>query len=235
MGDKHLLPASKMVKTPKDKNAPKRNISAFFHFGADCRKKYSKQYSDLGVGDVAKDISNKWNAMAESAKTKFVNIATKDMARYGKEMAKYEKTKNFKDFQTTLAEFKVNKKKADSKFRKDENRPKKAATAWMLFLNDERPKLMKQGLAMTEVTTKASALWKALSGAAKKKYDDKATSDKAKYDKDIAAYEKSGKYKKYMAEKKVFEEGLKADKPKSSSKAKSASKKVKSAGKKAKK
>merc|ERR1719273_15909 len=168
--------------------------------------------------------------MAESAKTKFVNIATKDKARDEKEQAKYEKTKSFKDFQVTLAEFKVNKKKSDSKFRKDENRPKKAATAWMLFLNDERPKLMKQGLAMTEVTTKASALWKAISGAAKKKYEDKAIKAKTKYDKDLAAYEKSGKYKKYMAEKKAFEEGLKENKPKSASKGK-----VKSAAKKAKK
>merc|ERR1712217_831040 len=87
-------------------------------------------------------------------------------------------------------------------------------SAWMLFLNDERPKLMAKGLAMTEVTTKASDMWKKISTSDKKKYEDKAAKAKTKYEKDIAAYEKSGKYKKYIAAKKAFEEGLKDAKPK---------------------
>merc|ERR550517_86939 len=149
--------------------------------------------------------------MDDGAKAKFEKIAAKDKDRYTKDFAKYEKTKSYKDFQVTLEEFKKAKKKADRKFRKDENRPKKAATAWMLFLNDERPKLMKQGFAMTEVTTKASDMWKKLSGPAKKKYEDKAVKAKSKYEKDIAAYEKSAKYKKYMSEKKAFEAGLKSE------------------------
>lgn len=225
----------KTMKAPKDKNAPKRNLSAFFHFGAEMRKKHSSLYSDLtaskGVGEVAKDISNKWNALGDSAKAKFTKIAEKDKSRYEKERAKYEKTKNYKDFQVTLQEFKVNKKKQDAKFPKDENRPKKALSGWMFFLNDERPKLMKKGLSITEVTSKASTMWKGLSGAAKKKYEDKAAKAKAKHTKDIAAYEKSSKYKKYMAEKKAFEEGLKESKPKVSK----SGKKAKPVGKKSKK
>merc|ERR1719189_1326214 len=164
--------------------------------------------------------------MDAGAKSKYEKMATKDKTRYTAEMAKYQKTKSYKDFQVTLEEFKINKKKAASKFPKDENRPKRAASAWMLFLNDERPKLMAKGLAMTEVTTKASDMWKKISASDKKKYEDKAAKAKTKYDKDIAAYENSGKYKKYIAAKKAFEEGLKdsAKAPKSASgKKKSAS------------
>merc|ERR1719507_1880948 len=123
-------------------------------------------------------------------------------------------------------EFKVQKKRAESKFRKDENRPKRSASAWMLFLNDERPGLMKQGLAVTEETTKASAMWKKISGSEKEKYENKAAKLKKAYEKEIAAYENSNKYKKYMKEKAAFEEALKAKEPK---KVKSASKKVSTA------
>merc|ERR1719295_1335559 len=139
--------------------------------------------------------------MSDGEKKKFNDIAAKDKARYEKEMDKYKKTKSYKDHQVKLAEFKVEKKKQAAKFPKDENRPKKATTAWMLFLNEKRPALMAKGVAMTECSAKVSTMWKALGAAEKKKYEDKAAKAKAKYDKDVAAYEKSGKHKKYMADK----------------------------------
>jgi len=185
---------------PKDDNAPKRNISGYFHFGAEMRKK-NKQFASMAAGDVMKQISSKWNAMSEGEKKKFNDIAVKDKARYTKEMEKYMKTNSYKEHQVKLTEFKKQKKKQAAKFPKDENRPKKATTAWMFFLNDKRPALMASGVAMTECSAKVSTMWKALGAAEKKKWEDKAAKAKIKYDKDVAAYEKSGKYKKYMADK----------------------------------
>jgi len=195
----------KTLKAPKDANAPKRNLTAYFHFCADMRKKCAKEFSELAITEVTKRMSSKWGTLGEKDKKKYESAAAKDKTRYEKEKTKYEKTKNYKDHQVRLEEFKKQKKKADSKFRKDENRPKRAQSAWMIFLGEKRPGLIKKGFSITEVTSKGSEIWKTLGAAEKKKYEAKAAKLKTKYEKDIATYERSAKYKKYMTEKKAFE------------------------------
>lgn len=80
--------AKKTKRNRKDPNTPKRPLSAYFFFMADFRKsadaKASKEAG--GVQQVARDGGKKWKAMAESSKKKYEDMATKDKARYIKEM-----------------------------------------------------------------------------------------------------------------------------------------------------
>ena len=54
--------------------------------------------------------------------------------------------------------------KSKKRVKKDPNAPKKALSAYMLWLNDTREQIKKDnpGISITELSKKAGVLWKAL-------------------------------------------------------------------------
>ena len=75
---------------------------------------------------------------------------------------------------------------------KDPNAPKRAQTAFFLWLNDNRAAIKKANpnAAVTEIAKLAGEQWKKVSAADKKKYDDLNAKDKERYEKETAAYTK---------------------------------------------
>lgn len=85
---------AKGKKSTKDKNAPKRPLSAFFWFCNDeresARESITKPGEKVSVGDVAKELGRRWKSIDPSAKTKYESLAAKDKARYEAEVAAYK-------------------------------------------------------------------------------------------------------------------------------------------------
>merc|ERR1711941_264062 len=107
-------------------------------------------------------------------------------------------------------------------------RPSRPASAYLLFVNAERPALMKSGMKVTEVAKAAAKKWNSMSDGDKEKWNKKSAALKSKYEKEIATYEKSGKHKSYMAEKAKYDEERDAKRKRSvSASAGSKNKKVK--------
>jgi len=77
-------------KKAKDPNAPKRALSAFFWFCNDERPKVKEIMPEAGVGEVAKELGRRWNNISADLKHKYEALATKDKARYEKEMKNYK-------------------------------------------------------------------------------------------------------------------------------------------------
>ena len=77
----------KRKKQKKDPNAPKRALSAFFHFCADERPKVREANPSYSVGDVAKELGKSWAQVTD--KSKYEALAAKDKQRYEDEMASY--------------------------------------------------------------------------------------------------------------------------------------------------
>jgi len=75
----------------KDPNAPKRALSAFFHFCNEERPKVKEVLSDATVGEMAKELGRRWNDVTDDVKAKFEALAAKDKQRYEKDMAVYKK------------------------------------------------------------------------------------------------------------------------------------------------
>jgi len=73
---------------------------------------------------------------------------------------------------------------------KDPNHPKRASTAWMLFLNGNRASLRAENpdAKMTDITKLASVAYKALSGEKRASWDAIATADKERYAKEMETY-----------------------------------------------
>merc|ERR1719362_2514448 len=111
--------------------------------------------------------------MSESDKAPFEKKAKSDLEKYHKAMDKYKLTDNYKKFQELKAQSKVDAVKK-SKFRKDENAPKRSLSAYFIFMQSKKDELTEEGLAFTEVSKKCGSLWNAFSDAEKKPFEDKA-------------------------------------------------------------
>merc|ERR1719204_3055832 len=144
-----------------------------------------------------------WKDMSEAAKAPYESKAKKDLEKYHKLMAKYKLTDDYKEFQKLKAQSKVDSVKK-TKFRKDENAPKRPVNGYFLFMTSKKEALVSEGMAFTEASKKCGELWNALSEAGKKPFEDESAALKKKYEAAVEKYQKTAKYKKYMEEKAEF-------------------------------
>jgi structure-specific recognition protein 1 len=223
-----------MVKGLKDENAPTRPLSAYFQWQNSVRAKVAKTMPEgHTVGDMAKKFSEMWGAMSDNQKKPFITKYQTEKAKFDKKMEKYKTTKDYAKFQKAKEQHKLDSVKS-KKFKKDENAPSRPLSAYFLFMNDERDDLVASGMSHTEAMSKCGEMWRNLSAAKKKPYEDKAAAAKAKYQKQVEKYHKTATYKKYVAERDAFNAAKKAElkkmddkhnpKPKKVSKSKSRSK-----------
>jgi len=77
----------------KDPNAPKRPLSAFFLFCHDERPGVKAIHPSYSVGEVAKDLGERWNKVTPDVKAKYEAKAAIDKTRYEKDMALYKSKK----------------------------------------------------------------------------------------------------------------------------------------------
>jgi uncharacterized short protein YbdD (DUF466 family) len=77
----------------KDPNAPKRPLSAFFLFCHDERPGVKAIHPTYSVGDVAKELGERWNKVTPDVKAKYEAKASVDKGRYDKEMNVYKAKK----------------------------------------------------------------------------------------------------------------------------------------------
>merc|ERR1719474_2113992 len=151
--------------------------------------------------EVTKKLGQMCKKVSDDEKAGFVAKADKAKAKYAVAMATYKKTSSWAKHQEVVKEWKL--KQAKKKFKKDPNAPKRSLSAYMIFVNDTRPQYVKDNpdLAVTEVLSGLGKLWADVSSSDKDAYAKKAAKLKEKYSKELAKYQKSSNYKKYMAEK----------------------------------
>merc|ERR1711898_53367 len=105
--------AKKFAKKPKDKNAPKRPLSAYMLFSADNRKGVTAEVgSASNVTLIAKKLGQRWAKASEDEKAEYRAQAADVKADYAEERAEYEKSREYADYQAKLAAWKIAKKSA---------------------------------------------------------------------------------------------------------------------------
>ena len=84
------------------------------------------------------------------------------------------------------------KKKRKKKLPRDEDLPKRSAGAYVFFTNEFRPTIWKENpdLKFVEIGRILGERWRALTPKEKEPYEEKATLDKARYQKEMQAYKK---------------------------------------------
>uniref|UniRef100_A0A1I7ZYX9 FACT complex subunit SSRP1 n=1 Tax=Steinernema glaseri TaxID=37863 RepID=A0A1I7ZYX9_9BILA len=78
------------------------------------------------------------------------------------------------------------------KKKKDPNAPKKAMTAYFLWLNDNRPNIRKEGDTVTDTAKRAGTMWKELSAEDRAPYEKQAQEDKRRYEREMKEFKAGG-------------------------------------------
>merc|ERR1712038_396449 len=121
----------------KDKNAPKRAMSAFFLFAQDERPKVKAANPSASIGDIGKELGARWAKCPAAAKAGYEKKAAALKVKQQAEMAKY----------------KAAKAKAAG--------PKRALSAFFIFAADERPKVVSANpsASIGEIGKELGARW----------------------------------------------------------------------------
>ncbi|KAI9353554.1 high mobility group box domain-containing protein [Obelidium mucronatum] len=81
---------SPKAKAKKDPNAPKKALSAYFHFAADNRARIKEENPSATFGEIGKILGAEWKEADEATKQKYTAQQEKDKARYVKELEAYK-------------------------------------------------------------------------------------------------------------------------------------------------
>nr|AFK10971.1 high mobility group box 1 [Callorhinchus milii] len=103
---------AKKQKKKKDPNAPKRPPSGFFIFSAHLRPKIREECPGLSIGDIAKKLGEKWNAMGSEEKLPYEQQADKLKEKYKKDVAAYRAKTKPDSVKNFTAKAEKSKKKA---------------------------------------------------------------------------------------------------------------------------
>lgn len=188
------------TKKPADDHAPKRPISAYFLFAGEARTKILKDQPSITIAELGKALGVQWNEMSEEDKAPFIALQQKSQKAYSKEMEKYKKTAKYKKHQTAMHAWKIHLTRTP--FRKDENTPKRPMTAYILYANSIRDKVVEDNpdFVVTEIMRECGRLWSSLSDEAHKVWSEKAKVLRVAYDKKLAKYKKTKQYAEYTNE-----------------------------------
>ena len=88
---------------------------------------------------------------------------------------------------------KEHKTKAERKAERDPNKPKKPATAYFIWLGENRASIKEKfpGISVTEIAKKAGEVWRGLDADDRKKFDDGAAEKKKEYEVAMVEYNKN--------------------------------------------
>jgi len=91
MGKKSKTEQASKKRSKKDKNAPKRPISAYFFYNQERRESLKKEKPTLNNKDLIRVMSEEWNKLNDEQKKPYMKKAEDDKKRYLEEMKEYEK------------------------------------------------------------------------------------------------------------------------------------------------
>ena len=166
----------KKTKVPKDKDAPKRNKSAYLFYTMKNRELLKKKFPDDSAQEIVSKLGAAWTEAKENKKIKkYEKMAEKDKERYQDEKSAYIPSDEYKEI---LADYEENPEKYKKKTRGkkkivDPNKPKRPTGAFFSFCGDNRDTVKKDNpdLKATEVSKLLGDMWKTeLDSKTKEKY-----------------------------------------------------------------
>lgn len=171
-------PTKRRSKKKKDPKKPKRNMSAFFLYSNANRSRVKEENPNIAFGEVAKMLSKEFKNISAEERAKYDKLALEDKERYKREMEDYEPPSD------------DDEAPAKKKKKKDPNAPKRNMSAYFIYSQDIRSTVRVENpeAGFGDIAKIISKQFKALSEADRKKYDNLALEDKARYQRDMALF-----------------------------------------------
>lgn len=195
-------------KKPTDPNAPKRPMSAYFLYANKMRPQVMKDHPDATVGQIGKMLGNMWKQATDSEKAPHEKLAKKNNEQYHTQREKYEKSMDYRKHQMTMLAWKIHATKKP--FGRDENAPKKAPSAYMLYAASVRKQIVEENPDMTsaDIMKEQSVMWKALSDEERAPWNVKGAAEKKKYQAKVDRYMKTADYRNFVAAREKYKKEM---------------------------
>jgi len=179
------------TKEAKKEGKPKAPQSAYMFYANSNREKVKSQEPSITFGALGSKLGALWKGLDEKEKEQYNRMAAEDKLRFQRETAKW------REEHPNEAEESGKRKSKKSKKEKDPLAPKKALSAYFMFIKAQRPKekLNNPTLSFAELGKLMGEKWTAMSDDQKKPYVEQALADKERYNKETENYT-PGKVKK---------------------------------------
>jgi len=187
------------TRKPTDMNAPKRPMRAFFQKVNMVRPSITKEHPEWNVEEISWMLGSRWKALPKS---EIEGYQAKKV--FDRKMEKYKMGANYRKYQTEMLAWRIHETKKP--FPEDLNAPKRSPFPYMLYAASVRDQIMMENPELTsaEVMNWQSVWWKALSAAQRRPWNEKSAKGMAKYDKQLAKYQKTIDYQEYMRKKAAY-------------------------------
>merc|ERR1712222_62878 len=179
----------------RDPNAPKRNLPPFILYQNAMREQFQKENPGMTFGQLAKYTSHMYKNLTAEEKASWEARAQEDKLRYVGQMANYtpppgHNAQGIMLLDPNSANNNVKRRAKRKTKDKDPNAPKRACGAYVFFTNEMRPIVMKEipGIKFIEMGRILGERWRNLSVEDKKKFEDMATEDKARFQMEMQQY-----------------------------------------------
>jgi hypothetical protein len=175
-------------KPEKDINAPKRNMSAYLLYQNAMREQFKRENPGMTFGQLAKYTSHMYKNLTPEEKATWEARSQQDKARYDAEISAYVPPPGHDSRGVLIDDQRPRKRNKRSP--KDPSAPKRASGAYVFFTNEMRPKVLQEypGIKFVELGKVLGERWRALSAEEKKKYEDMASEDKARFQMEMQQY-----------------------------------------------
>ncbi|GMF46880.1 unnamed protein product [Phytophthora fragariaefolia] len=161
----------------KDKNAPKRALSAFMFYSNDIRETVKKEMPELAFLEISSEIGRRWKKISDEDRRVSAAVTVPYKRRYQEEKEDYVPDPSFETAK-------------GSRKKKDPNAPKRALSAYFFFCNDIRQEVRDENpnKKITEIATLLAEKWRALPDKKRAKYQKMHEEAKVKYQQQMDVY-----------------------------------------------
>lgn len=179
-------------KPQKDANAPKRNISAYLLYQNAMREQFKRDNPGMTFGQLAKYTSHMYKNLTPQEKATWEYRSQQDKARYDAEIAGYVPPPGHDSRGVSIEDH--HPRKRVKRGTKEPGQPKRASGAYVFFTNDMRPRVLSEypGIKFIELGRVLGERWRALTPHQKKRYEEIANQDKARFQIEMAQFKATG-------------------------------------------
>merc|ERR1712205_135191 len=170
-------------KKRRDKDKPKRAMSAYLVFLNKHRDATQKKNPSWSVTDVTKELAGKWKTVTQSERDECQRVSDEDKARYYREMQNYVPLPDEKEEPPLRFDKDGNRKRR----KKDKNAPRKNRSSYIIWAQEYRDKTFRpkantpDAVSFRDQAAQLGAAWKACTPQQRKKYDDMAEKEAQAY------------------------------------------------------
>ena len=204
-------------KKRRDKDKPKRAMSAYLVFLNMHRDATQKKNPSWSVTDVTKELAGKWKTVTQSERDECQRVSDEDKARYYREMQNYVPLPDEKEEPPLRFDKDGNRKRR----KKDKNAPRKNRSSYIIWAQEYRDKTFRpkantpDAVSFRDQAAQLGAAWKACTPQQRKKSDDMAEKEAQAYaikrdaykaeQKAIALAAREAKRQRLLDEKRAWE------------------------------